>query len=108
MLGLYWLEDANGKTVTVTGERYCEVLHRFHADLAQLPSPNQLRLAWFMQDGAPLHTAGETIDLLHQLFRVISLGTVHEWVPHSLDINPLDYLFWVLPKVKFMPTNHEP
>ena len=81
-----------GKKVTVNDERYREVLRRFHADLAQLPSPNQLRHAWFMQNGAPAHTAGETIDLLHQLFgnRVISLGTVHEWVSHSPDLNPLE------------------
>ena len=46
-----------------------------------------------MQNGAPPHTAGETINLLHQLFgnRVISLGTVHEWAPHSPDLNPLDF-----------------
>ena len=91
MLGPYWFEDANGKTVTVNGESYHEVLCRFHADLTQLLSPNQLRLAWFMQDGDPPHTVGETIDLLHQRFgnRVNSLGTEYDWVPHSLDLNPL-------------------
>ena len=49
-----------------------------------------------MQDGAPPHTAGETIDLLHQLFgnRVIGLDTVHECAPHSPELNPLDFLFW--------------
>ena len=46
-----------------------------------LSSPNHLRLTWFMQDGAPPHTTGETIDLLHQLVghHVISLGNAHEW-----------------------------
>ena len=47
-----------------------------------------------MQDNAPPHTEGETIHLLHQLFgnRVISLGTAHEWVPHTSDFNPLDFI----------------
>ena len=64
MLGPYWFEDANVKTVIVNGERYRKVLRRFDADLAQLLSPNQLRVAWFMHDGAPLHTAVETIDFV--------------------------------------------
>ena len=83
----------NGKMVTVNGEQYREALRRFPAVLAQLLSPGQLRLAWFMQVGAPPHTAYETIDLLHQLFgnRVISLATVYEWVPHIPDLNPLDF-----------------
>ena len=95
MLGPCWFEEANGKIVTVTSEWSHKVLCRFHTDLAQLLSPNQLRLAWFMQDGAPSHTAGETIDLLHQLFgnHVIILGTAHEWAPHSPDLNPLDFFF---------------
>ena len=50
-----------------------------------------------MQDGAPPHTAGETIDLLHKLFgnRVISLGTAHEWAPCSPDMNPLDFFLFL-------------
>ena len=80
--------------VTVNGEWYRGVLHRFHADLAQLPSPNQLGLTWFMQDGAPPHIAGESIDLLHQLLgNCVSLGTAHEWAPHSQDLNPLVH-YW--------------
>ena len=77
MLGPHWFEDTNDKTVTVNSEQYLEVLRRSHADLIQLLSPSQLRLAWFMQDDAPPHIAGETIDLLHQLFgnRVINLDT---------------------------------
>ena len=49
-----------------------------------------------MQDGAPPHTAGETIDFLNHLFGncVISLGTVHELAPHIPDLNPLDFLFY--------------
>ena len=50
----------------------------------------------FMQDGAPPHTAGDTITFLQQLFRnhLASLGTAHDWAPHSPDLNPLDNWFW--------------
>ena len=36
------------------------------------------------------------ITFLWQLFRnhLISLGTTHDWAPHSPDLNPLDYWFW--------------
>ena len=93
MLGPYWFKDANSKTVTINGERYHEVLCWFHADLAQLPSPNQLRLAWFIQDGAPLHNAGEATDLLHQPFgnHVISLGTAHEWGAPRPGFESIDF-----------------
>ena len=49
-----------------------------------------------MQDGAPLHTAGNTITFLRQLFRncLVALSTAHDWAPHSPDLNPLDYWFW--------------
>ena len=94
-MGPYWFEDANGKAVTVNGEQHHKVLRRFHTDLAHLLSPNQLRLTWLIQDGAPPHNAGETINLLHQLFgnRVVSLGKAHEWASDSPDLNPLDFFF---------------
>ena len=56
-------------TVSGTASSYTNYM------LISLNSLNQLRLARFMQDGAPPHTEDETIDLLHQLFgNVISLG----------------------------------
>ena len=48
MLGPFWSEGANEKKVTVNGEQYRKVLCRFHADLTQFLSPNQLGLAWFV------------------------------------------------------------
>jgi len=110
MLGPNWFEDANGKVVTVNGERYHEILHQFHTDLVQLLSPNPIRLAWFMQDGSPLHTVGETIDLFHQLFgnRVISLDTAHEWAPHNPDLNFLEFLFWGTAKGQVYTSNLKP
>ena len=38
-----------------------------------------------MQDGAPPHTAGDTITFLQQLFRnhLGALGTTHDWASHN-------------------------
>ncbi|KAF0304743.1 Chitotriosidase-1 [Amphibalanus amphitrite] len=49
-----------------------------------------------MQDVAPPHTARKTLQLLQELFgcRVISKGSEKQWVPHSPDLNPLDFWFW--------------
>ena len=60
------------------------------------PEPVYSPYSWFMQDGAPPHTAGDTITFLRQLFSncLVALGTAHDWAPHSPDLNPLDYCFW--------------
>ena len=49
-----------------------------------------------MQDGAPPHTAGDTITFLRQLFRnhLVALGTAHDWAPYCPDLNPLDFWYW--------------
>lgn len=95
LLGPYWFEEG-GRTVTITSERYCEVIARFHSDLIAILTPGQIRMAWFMQDGASPHTAHATIAHLQQIFnnRLLALGTNHEWAPHSPDLNPLDFWFW--------------
>ena len=53
-------------------------------------------MTWFMQDGAPPHTAHETIAYLRGLFntRLLALSTHHEWSSHSPDLNPLDFWLW--------------
>ena len=81
--------------MTINGERYWAVLQKFHNDLSQKVTPNQLSMTWFMQDGATPHTAGVTITFLRQLFRnrLIALDTAHDWATHSPDLNPLDYWF---------------
>ena len=96
LLGPYWFEDDRGQTVTINAERYREIVNQFHGDLTASLTPGQLRMAWFMQDGATPHTAGATIAHLQQLFnnRVLSLGMPHEWSPHSPDLNPLDFWLW--------------
>jgi len=72
-LGLYWFEEA-GKTVTVNTARYCDVIKNltpddFYDELSETLSDGQLRMAWFIQHGAPPHTAhDDTIAYLKELF----------------------------------------
>ena len=94
-LGPYWFENDNSRMVTINSERYTAVLQKFHNDLVQKVTPNQLSMSWFIQDGAPPHIQLVTITFLWQLFRnlPIALGTAHDWTPLSLDLNPMDYWF---------------
>jgi len=109
LLGPYWFEE-DGKTVTITGARYREVVTNFTNDLRALLSPRQFQTAWYMQDGAPPHTAHDTITLLKTIFkrRLVALGTDVEWAPHSPDLNPLDFWLWGAAKeavYRFRPDN---
>ena len=59
------------------------ILDQFHGDLTQKLTQGQLRLAWFMQDGARPHAAHASLKHLRIFFKnhVISLNTDHEWAP---------------------------
>ena len=91
LLGLYWFKE-NGHTVTINSERYIAILDQFHGDLTQKLTQGQLRLAWFIQDGARPHTAHASLKHLRVFFKncLISLNTDHEWAPHSPDLITLD------------------
>ena len=95
LLGPYWFEE-RGKTVTVNSPRYCFIMQRFHDYLSQKLTPGQLRLTWFMQDGATPHTGNASVEFLQGLFGncLISLRTEHEWVLHNPGLNPLNFWFW--------------
>ena len=51
----------------INGEHYRAVPQKFHNDTAKKVTPNQLSMTWFMQYGALLHTADDTITFLRQL-----------------------------------------
>ena len=68
LLGPYWFEE-NGHTVTINNERYIAILDQFHGDLTQKLTQGQLRLAWFMQDGARPHTAHASLKHLRVFSR---------------------------------------
>jgi len=93
LIGPFFFEDGEGNTVTVTAERYVKVMTKFWSAL-QRKRPNNRD--WFMQDGAPPHTANLSLNWLQDHFgnRVISKKADHAWSPHSPDLNPLDYYLW--------------
>ena len=69
LLGPYWFKE-NGHTVTINNECYIAILDQFHGDLTQKLTQGQLRLAWFMQDGARPHTAHASLKHLRVFSRI--------------------------------------
>ena len=82
--GPHWFQDGRGKTMTVNGERCCEIINKFNTELGQMFTLHRRSRMWFQQDGATPHTAHDSFDLLKELFgsRVISFRTTHEWASH--------------------------
>ena len=109
VFGPYWFEDKNGRTVTISQERYRSIVNAFYEDLKQSMSTAALRRQWFMQDGATPHTANETIAFLRQKFgqRVLSLRMKNDWSPHSPDLNLLDF-FFLWESVRITSTRNTP
>ena len=73
IIGPMFLEEFEA-TVTVTKERYVEVLEAFKSELYAL-YPSLMNRFWFQQDGASCHTSKMSRDWLKKNFRrrVISL-----------------------------------
>ena len=84
-----------GAAVTVTKERYVEVLKTFKSEL-QTFFPSPMSKVWFKQDGASSHNSNLSRNWLKENFggRVISLKTDLEWAPYSLDLSPPDFFLW--------------
>ena len=95
ILGPFWVEDEDGETVTVTAERYRNILLQFWIALGRKKNVKRDK-SWFQQDGATAHTANQTLDWLHQKFgdRLISRRTNNVWASHSPDLNPPDFFLW--------------
>lgn len=73
----------------INGERYRAILQ----EALETMHDDELQLGYFQQDGAPAHTAVQTLRYLHDYYddRVISRGL---WPARSPDLTPLDfYLF---------------
>lgn len=94
VIGPYFFEDEEGKTVTVTGLRYREMLETFL--WPELDSQQLGNEIWFQQDGATSHTASATMAILKEKFprRLLSLGGDISWPPRSCDLTPLDFFLW--------------
>ncbi|KAI6650019.1 hypothetical protein LOD99_6234 [Oopsacas minuta] len=92
--GPFFFEE-NDRAVTVTKDRYVQVLELFWEQLRVL-YPSLLNYFWFQQDGASSHTSKFSRDWLKEHFgaSVISLKTNFEWAPYSPDLNPPDFYLW--------------
>ena len=97
-----------GAAVTVTKERYVEVLKTFKSEFQTLFSSLMSKF-WFKQDEASSHTSNLSRDWLKENFggRVISLKTDLEWALHSSYLSPQDF-FWAILKTECMQGNPEP
>ncbi|PNF27784.1 hypothetical protein B7P43_G09194 [Cryptotermes secundus] len=94
VIGPYFFENEDRITVTVTSDRYVEMLQTSVAPaLKNFP---QLHETWFQQDGATSHTARQSIAAVRELFgnRVISRFGDIPWPPRSPDLSDCDFSLW--------------
>lgn len=94
ILGPYFFEE-NDRAVTVTSQRYLEMLQNFLlAELQQLGVENNV--LWFQQDGATSHTARICMAALRNMFpgRLISRHGDFNWPPRSPDLTSPDFFLW--------------
>ncbi|KAJ4437439.1 hypothetical protein ANN_17583 [Periplaneta americana] len=94
IIGPYFFEDGEGRAVTVTSQRYINMLQTFLA-----PELRQRVIAdvtWFQQDGATAHTSRASMGGLREMFgaRVILHRVEVQWPPRSPDLNACDYFLW--------------
>ena len=88
VIGPYFPENEERITMTVTSDRYVEMLQSFVAPaLNNFP---QVHEAWFQQDGATSHTARQSMEAVRELFgnRVISRFGDISWPPQNHRICP--------------------
>ena len=95
-MGPYFFEES-GETVTVTSNRYCEMLENFL--WPRLEEFDDSEDFWFQQDGATAHTA-RSLGILREMFpsRLISLQGDTGWPARSLDLTR-DFFLWRYLKV---------
>jgi hypothetical protein len=93
IVGPYFFEK--GETaVTVTLARYVDVLNNFlHPEF--LRRRINMRQMWFQQDGATVHTARASMEVVRRMFpqHVISRFGEVSWPPRSFD-SLCDFFLW--------------
>ena len=67
IIGLIFVQNETGATVTVTQGIYQQVLVNFKRELRRRCG-DQLNVQWFQQDGAPPHTAKAALEWLKEHF----------------------------------------
>jgi len=95
VFGPYFFENATGQSVTVTSDRYVELLREFLN--YELGRPHvDTRLVWFQQDDATAHTAQYSMAVARGMFpqRVISRFGDVDWPPRSPNLSACDFFLW--------------
>ena len=67
IIGPFWFEDDNERSVTINTERYVQVLGKFWTALGRRRGVVRV-LQWFQQDGATPHSSNEWLAWLQQRF----------------------------------------
>ena len=93
IVGPYFFEDSAGNTVTVTSERYTQMLREYFFPIIEEKGMGSYH---FQQDGATSHTARVSMALLREKFpgKLISRFGEIDWPPRSPDLTPLDFYLW--------------
>ena len=94
--GPYFFEE-EGSTVTVTSDRYCEMLERFLCPkVIRLLTDHNPDNVWFQQDGATSHSSRRSLGILRDMFpgHLVSLRGDIGWPPRSPDLTPCDFFLW--------------
>jgi len=87
--------EEEGATVTVTSERYFEMLRNFLRPQLRSLRVNMEEM-WFQQNGATDHTARASMTVIWQMFpqHVVSRFGDVPWPPRSPDLSPCDFFLW--------------
>ena len=91
----YFFESSSGEPLTVTAQRYQNMLQQFFLPWLRRHH-YELSTLWFQQDGATAHTAASSLRFLQGKFpsRVISKQGSVNWPPRSPDLSALDFFLW--------------
>lgn len=105
IVGPYFFEDARGNAVTITSQRYADMLENFFAPHLARFGVNEE--TYFQQDGATSHTARVSMNIARQLFpnHVISRNGDIPWPPRSPDLTTCDFFLWGYLKTKVFQDN---
>jgi len=69
IIGPYFFEDENGATVTVNAECYIHMLNTFLLPQMKRQRLHNMQNVYFQQDGATLHTARLSMDVVRHVSR---------------------------------------
>ena len=103
VIGPYFFEDEDGKTVTVNSERYRAMIETLiRQEVVDKPE------TWWQQDDATAHTARPTMQLLREIFgeRIISRSSDFNWLRRSPDLTAPDFFLWGYLKDRVFRSKH--